>query len=145
MKHKIIQASAVLLILILMAGIRAVGTEIFYDPLIAYFKGDFQKAPLPDLELFKYSIHLFLRFALNSLLTLALIWIIFRNKQHIQFTGLALLALGTLLCVGFVILYPNASNSNYQSIFYIRRILIHPVLMFIFIPSLYFLDQKTNT
>jgi len=117
--------------------VRVVGKSIFYDPLIAFFhESDFSLHPLPEIEMGKYLISLIGRYALNTGLTIAMVYVVFKKTELIKFTAI-------LYAIVFVVLVPvllwyvfNAEKSQYQFLFYVRRMLIHPVLTLIYIPAL---------
>lgn len=117
--------------------VRLVGKSLFYDPLIAFFhEADYSVHSLPEIELGKYLFSLIARYALNTGLTIGLVYVVFKKTELIKFTAV-------LYSIVFVILVPvllwyvfNAEKSQYQFLFYIRRMLIHPVLTLIYIPAL---------
>ena len=85
---KMKKSTNVVLIIILLAmlvGIRAFVEPFFYDPLIAYFKSDSLTKTLPELNLSYYFENIFLRYTLNSIVSLAIIYLIFQNIKTVLF------------------------------------------------------------
>ena len=77
-----------LLLVFLFALIREFETQLFYDPFLSFFKGDYANSPLPKYDSFCLFLGLLLRFGLNSLLSLALLYVIFEDKDMLQFSGM---------------------------------------------------------
>ena len=131
-----------ILSLIGLVSIRYFENVFFYDPLIDFYNSNFQNTRFPDLNFWLYSLSLGLRFLLNSLLSLILIWVTFKNKGFIKFSTLLYCILffgGFSLFWGFAI---DIQPKYYMVLFYIRRFLIHPILVIILIPAFYF--QELN-
>ena len=130
------------LLIIAFVLVRVVGKSIFYDPLIAFFhEPDYSIHTLPQIELGKYLISLLARYAVNTGLTLALVYVIFQKIELVKFSAI-------LYALVFLVLTPillcfilNADKSQYQFLFYVRRMLIHPVLTLIYIPALVYHDH----
>jgi len=74
--------------------VRAFELELFYDPLNSYFQNEYLYKEIPSINRCKLLIHLFYRYNLNSLISIAIIYLIFRNKKMINFL---LLFFGTWL------------------------------------------------
>lgn len=123
--------------------VRVVGKSIFYDPLIAFFhESNYSLHSLPPIEIGKYLISLITRYAFNLGLTLALVYVVFRKTELLKFTVV-------LYSLVFVVLAPilvwylfNGAKEQYQFLFYIRRMLIHPVLTLIYIPALLYHEHS---
>ena len=125
-----------------LACIRFFENSLFYDPLINFYNTNFQDKPFPDLNEWLYTLNIIFRFALNSIISLILIWIAFRKKSFIKFS---ILLYGILLIGGLIVFWFVAYDikpKEYMTLFYIRRFLIHPILLIVLIPAFYF--QKLN-
>ena len=122
----------------LLIGVRAGESNFFYDPLLLYFKGDFQNQPLPKLDYFNYLLHIFFRYFINSMLSIGIIVVLFKQRSLIRFLLFLYLSIGILIFVAFTIclLYFAASHKN--ELFYLRRFLIQPLLLLIFVPALFY-------
>ena len=111
---------------------------LFYDPFLAYFRSDFNQIPLPDFDTFRLILSLVFRYSLNMIISLVLIYVIFKDKMMIQFSFLLyLIAFFVLLISFFLVLNIYGSNNNFM-LFYIRRFLIQPVFVLLFIPGFYY-------
>jgi len=80
---------------------------------------------------------------LNSLLSLALLYVIFEDRDILQFSGLLFVAFFVLLILAlFCVL--SFQNQNYLLLFYVRRFLIQPIFILLFIPGFYYQKIKSN-
>jgi exosortase F-associated protein len=128
----------ILVLVFILIGIRAFLEPYFYDPLIAYFKNDSLLKPLPDLSYSNYFFNIFLRYSLNSLISIAIIYLIFQNIQTLKFTiKFYIFSFFTLCFLLFIfLLFENISNN--LILFYLRRFLIQPLFLFILLPAFYY-------
>lgn len=116
---------------------------LFYDPFLDYFKGDFNQMPLPEFDVFRLILSLFFRYGLNMSVSLGLIYVIFKDTNMIQFSFfLYLIAFVLLLASFFLVIYFYGSDNNFL-LFYVRRFLIQPIFVMLFIPAFYFQKQHS--
>ncbi|GEL09740.1 exosortase F-associated protein [Flavobacterium glycines] len=116
---------------------------LFYDPFLAYFKGDFNNMPLPEFTTFRLILSLLFRYGLNMLISLGLIYVIFKDPVMLRFSFvLYFIAFVVLIVALFLVIKIYGSNNNLL-LFYIRRFIIQPVFVLLFIPAFYF--QKRNS
>jgi exosortase F-associated protein len=131
-----------------LVGVRVVGAHIFYDPLIPFFhNSEYQLMAIPEIDEWKFAFSLLIRFLLNTGLTLLLVKVIFDKPELIKLTGVILGMVFLVLTPMFLWLVFNAEPEQYRYLFYIRRILIHPVLTLILIPAFLYHERaskKTN-
>ncbi|NMH27560.1 exosortase F system-associated membrane protein [Flavobacterium silvaticum] len=116
--------------------IRGFETSLFYDPLHDYFRNDYLTEELPAFDLLPLTLSLSLRFLINSALSLLIIRLLFPNQK---ITWLAI-----LYAILFLILVPMFFSvlafwpENRFALFYIRRFLIQPLFLLLFVPALYY-------
>lgn len=140
-KNKLKMGFALVLILLLIC-IRAFEMQLFYDPFLNYFQQEYARLPFPELNNCKLGLHLTFRYFLNSIISMALLWMLFRDKEMIGFAGfLYLIFLVLLLSVFFLVLHVYGAQSK-MLLFYIRRFLIQPLFILLFIPAFYFQNQN---
>lgn len=132
----------IILAVIILASIRAFEAKIFYDPFIAFYKSEYFHKPLPTFDAVKMFLNLVLRYSLNSALSLFIIYKLFVDKGILKVAAYLYLFIGLVLIFSFYI-YLNSSNVDYMILFYIRRFLIQPVLLVLFIPAFYY-QKKQN-
>lgn len=123
--------------------VRFYENTLFYDPFLAYFKSDFNQMPLPYFETFRLVLSLFFRYGLNMLISLLLIYLIFKDRMMILFSVFLYLIAFLFLIVSFFLVIHFYGAQNNFLLFYIRRFLIQPLLVLLFIPAFYF--QKRNS
>jgi exosortase F-associated protein len=117
--------------------IRALEESLFYDPFLAFFKSDFKNSALPIFETVPLFLGLIFRYSLNTIVSLVILYCLFKQKQLLRFSvQLYLLVLLALLFVFFGMLF-LVDPPNYLVLFYVRRFLIQPILLLLFIPAFY--------
>jgi len=123
---------------LLLAAIRFFEDSLFYDPLIAFFRSDYLLGIIPPMNMAELMIHLSIRYALNSAISLGIIYIAFQNKSMLKFSVIlyALLYLGAVSAFIFLVL--NIEREHYLALFYVRRFLIHPLFLLILLPAFYY-------
>ena len=139
---KIIMALCLVGILVL---VRAFEEALFYDPLTFFFKFIQGQSSLPEFEMLKLLLNVVLRFLLNTLVSLGVLWVIFQNKDIIKLSGLmyGVLFVTFFAIFCYLLVSKSASNTdNFLSLFYVRRFLIHPILLLVLIPAFYFQKKK---
>ncbi|MGB0806453.1 MAG: exosortase F system-associated membrane protein [Salibacteraceae bacterium] len=126
-----------------LVAVRIVGSNIFYDPLIEFFHhGDYQLNDLPPIVYWKFTFSLFIRFIINSALTLVIVKSVFDNVGLLKLTAVILGLTFIIFTPILLALTVNGNSEYYQYLFYVRRILIHPVLTLILIPA-YLYHQRS--
>lgn len=141
--HKI-RFSGGLFIVLMFVLIRFFEKNLFYDPFILYFKNDYNNLPLPYFDGFQLVLGLFFRYALNTLLSLGLLYLIFKDREMLPFVGSLYLLFFVLLISIFSVLICIYGSQNPMAIFYVRRFLIQPLFVLLFIPALWFQKLKSN-
>lgn len=146
MLNKIFQHKMTIFIFILLvsllAGIRAFESQLFYDPFLKYFEGDYIKMALPEFDALKLFLGLSFRYFLNSTLSLGIIYSLFKDKEMIAFTSILYLFLFLILIVGFYAILHFYGNQNNLLLFYVRRFLIQPLFLILFAPAFYYQKLK---
>ena len=133
-KFRVLIAIGTLLALV---AVRAFEQKLFYDPFLPFFKTEFQGKSLPDYEGFKLFLNTFLRYFLNTIFSILLIFQIFKEKKLVVFVSWLYLFLFVVLAViYFGLLY--SKTSDYLVLFYVRRFLIQPLFLVLFIPAFYY-------
>lgn len=137
-KFKILIA---VLIIVCFGIIRALENKIFYDPFLIYFESDFKDLPFPEVDSLKLFFGLLVRFVLNTILSLLLIYTLFQDLEILKFSTLIYgFFLVILLGMFFIILnyFPDAN----WLLFYVRRFIIQPIFVLLFIPAFYYQQQN---
>lgn len=128
----------------LLAAVRIFENQLFYDPFLAFFKEDYVDLPLPKFDLLQLFLSLFFRYLLNSLLSLGIIYVVFKEVALVQFAGILFVFLFIILALIFLaVLYFYDAHDNLK-LFYVRRFLIQPILLLLFLPAFYYQKQQAK-
>jgi exosortase F-associated protein len=141
LNHKVRILLATLLVLLLVL-IRAYEDVLFYDPFLNYFKEDYYNLPLPEIDNVQLLFGLFLRYFLNTVLSLAIIYVLFKDIEAVKFASILYLVFFIILVVAFFFVFSFFGETNKMALFYIRRFLIQPIFLLLFLPAFYY--QKQN-
>ena len=93
--------------------VRAFELELFYDPLNSYFQNEYLYREIPSINRWKLLSNLFYRYTLNSLISIGIIYLIFRNKKMINFLLLFFTVAFILLIILFFISIRNNLEEGY--------------------------------
>lgn len=137
--HKIKMILSISLLIIGLISVRVFESYLFYDPFNSYFKNNFQNLPIPDFNLLKLVSSLTLRFIINVTISLSIIGVLFKNKTFIKAALWVNIIFYLILLTSFIIFSEFESNWIKMLLFYIRRFLIHPILLLILVPGFYFI------
>jgi exosortase F-associated protein len=122
----------------LLICIRLFEDHLFYDPFLAYFKSEYAHAKLPQFNVFKLFFSLGMRFYVNSLISLFLLYVIFKDTKIVKFSMLLYMILGSILMISFIFVLTFFGEENKMTLFYLRRFLIQPIFIMLFIPAFYY-------
>lgn len=135
----------IVLCCILLLAIRAFEDSWFYDPLLEFFKGDYKELPLPEMDNFALYGGIVLRYFLNTLASLAILWLVFLDRGIIKLSTLLYIALFILFFIIFsFMIYTSEGTDNLLVLFYVRRFLIQPLFLLILLPAFYFQKRKVS-
>lgn len=116
--------------------------DLFSDPLLEFYSSEYSYSQAPDIQTLQVVGTTSWRFFINTILSLAIIWIAFPSKKTLLFS-LAFYAFAYLLLISTFWFYiSDMQAENYLIIFYIRRFLIQPIFVIILLPAFYY--QKTK-
>ena len=139
-KGRILLLITLLLLLVL---IRAFEESLFYDPFLNYFKLNYYHIPFPKIETIPLFFGLLFRYMLNSMISLAIIFVLFKDVEAIRFATIVyLLFFIILISLFFIVLFFFGETSK-MTLFYIRRFLIQPIFLLLFLPAFYY-QKKIN-
>ena len=135
---------AVIILAGLLVLIRAFENTLFYDPLLHFFEMDYKFMPLPKMDTFARQTGIALRFLLNTIISLAIIWMIFRDREIIKLSLILYSFLFAILFMAFsFIIFTSEGSSGHFLLFYVRRFLIQPLFLLILLPAFYFQKYKS--
>ena len=143
MQNKWVKWFAVGILLMLFLVIRGLERRLFYDPFTVYFKNEYLSGPLPEYESLKLGFWLSLRYGLNTLISLTIIGLLF-GKIAVRFCGFLYLIFFVLLMSGFFIVLEIFGSDQNFTLFYLRRFLIQPLFLLIFVPALFYQQRLSK-
>lgn len=129
-----------IVLVFLLAIIRTFET-LFYDPFLNYFKGDYANLPFPEYNTIKLFFSLFLRYFLNSIVSLAIIQVLFKDFSLTKFASVLYLIFFIILIITFFVVLNFSAEANNLLLFYVRRFLIQPLFVLLFVPAFYYQNQ----
>lgn len=132
---KYIILSVLILLLVL---IRFFENDLFYDPYLTFFKNDYLYLDSPRREVFKLTLFTSLRYVLNSMISMAILFVVFRDKGVIKFSAVVYLFAYIMLLVIFLYFVINPRQEDYYLFFNLRRFLIQPLILLILLPAFYY-------
>ncbi|MEM7187790.1 MAG: exosortase F system-associated protein [Bacteroidota bacterium] len=141
---KIVTWFFVLILVGLLVAIRAFESELFYDPLIEFFKTDHSTKALPEMDRLSLVGYISIRFWMNTLVSLGLLWLLFRKREVLKLSLLLFGLVFVVLTIAFAVLLgmetPGDTNASggHLALFYVRRFLIQPLFLLLLIPAFYF-------
>jgi len=135
---KRVRIPLIILLFLVLVGIRAVGAKLFYDPFISYFTYDYLYHPIPEYNTFKLFFYISSRYAINTIVSLAIIYLAFQKKGLVRFSIKFYIAAFFVLIISYYILLKIGFEHGYLLGFYVRRFLIHPVFVLILLPAFYY-------
>lgn len=127
-----------LFLLLLLVLIRAFEDTLFYDPFLNYYKSEYSRLPFPEINILKLFFSLGMRFYLNSVISLLLLYVIFKDTKIVKFSILLYMILGSVLMISFIFVLTFFGEENKMTLFYIRRFIIQPIFILLFIPGFYY-------
>ncbi|WP_333696159.1 exosortase F system-associated membrane protein [Flavobacterium sp.] len=130
------------LFVLLFVGIRFFEQTLFYDPFLIYFKNDYLEMPFPEFDLLKLGLSTVSRYVLNSVISLMVIYVLFKDLSLLKFTGFLYASFGLILFLVFICLLNFGDQNSNFVLFYVRRFLIQPLFLVLFIPAFYFQKRQ---
>lgn len=130
-------------LLLLLVAVRAFEGQLFYDPFLIYFEGDYIESPLPEFDGLQLFFGLSFRFFLNTILSLGIIYAVFKDKGMISFASILYLILFVILIAAFFCILHFFKNQENLLLFYVRRFLIQPLFLILFLPAFYYQKLKS--
>ncbi len=147
MLQKLLDNKLVILQLAILVGlfalVRGFENQLFYDPFLEYFKAESINA-YPEYDAVKLYLSMIFRYFLNSVISLAILYVLFKDKDIIKFTVFLFFLFFIFLILCFFIYLNYFDESHRMILFYIRRFLIQPIFILLFIPGFYFQKITNN-
>ncbi len=135
-----------LILLLILFGllvlIRVFENELFYDPYLLFFKNDYLHMDFPNREVFKLTVFTSLRYVLNSIISLGIIYVFFKDKSILKFSTIIYAVAYVILLIWFLYFVINPRQEDYYLFFNFRRFLIQPIFLLLLLPAFYYYKLK---
>lgn len=118
--------------------IRWFENELFYDPLLVYFRVSHSTESLPEVNDLMLLLNVAFRYWMNTIVSLGILWFIFYERELIRFSFFIYLVFYILLMIPYFLLLQSTEAGPHMALFYVRRFLIQPLLLLILLPAFYF-------
>lgn len=122
----------------LLVLIRFFEDSLFYDPYLQFFKNDYLYIDSPRRETLKLVLFTSLRFVLNTVISLGILYVIFKDKSVVKFASLIYIVAYLCLLIAFLYFVIDPKQEEYYLFFNIRRFLIQPLILVILLPAFYY-------
>lgn len=134
-KKNLVIVGVLVFVLIL---VRAFESKLFYDPFLEFFHGEIQNKPLPEYDGLKLFLGLFFRYLINSIITVSVIYFLFKETSIVKLTSVLLVGFFVILISALFLILNFSSQPDYLYVFYIRRFLIQPLFLILFVPAFFY-------
>ncbi len=125
--------------------IRTFEDLLFYDPLLEFFKMDYKTLPLPKMDMLGLLTGVVFRFFMNTVISLAILWLVFKDKEIIKLSSILYGFLFVFLFTAFsFIVFTSEGTGSHLVLFYVRRFLIQPLFLLLLLPAFYFQKYKSR-
>ena len=128
----------IIFLFFLLVLVRAFANDLFYDPFIIYFRDDYLHQTIPVFSGRKLLLGMFLRYSLNTIISLIIIYVAFNNRNFVFFSLKFYIIAFIVLIITFFIILKGELASGYLFAFYIRRFIIHPLFVLLLLPAFYY-------
>ncbi len=122
--------------------IRVFEDDLFYDPYLTFFQNDYLYIDSPRREIFKVTMFTTFRYILNTVISLGILYVVFKDKSIIKFS----VFIYTLAFVALMIIYLyfviNPRQEDYYLFFNVRRFIIQPIILMLLLPAFYYNKLK---
>ena len=140
--HRLLSWVAIVLLVLLLVGVRFFETTLFAEPLYDYFHADFHLLALPTGKAGVILAITTLRYLVNTVLSLGILWFIYKKRAFIIASLWVYLFAFVILLITMAMCLFSDGESAKMILFYARRFLIHPILLFILVAGFYYLRNK---
>ena len=125
-----------------LAAIRFFEEQLFYDPYLSFFKGDYLYMDNPRREVFKLTVFTTLRYVINTIISLGVLYVFFKDKNIVKFSALIYVLAYFVLLLLFLYFVMNPNQEDYYLFFNVRRFLIQPIILILLLPAFYCHQQR---
>lgn len=145
--NKAVKIGLILMSFILLALVRMFQEELFTDPFLNFYKGNYLQKEPPAIDQLSLYLNTTFRYFLNTIISLFAIWVAFQKKSVLKFSLVFYGVAFVVLMLTKLILINQLTPELYSTLFYVRRFLIQPLFVIILLPAFYYQHkiQKEKT
>ncbi|MCK0108658.1 exosortase F system-associated protein [Flavobacteriaceae bacterium S0825] len=136
--HKWSKYIFVFVLILLLALIRYFEDYLFYDPYLQFFENDYLYIDSPRREALKLTLFTTLRYVLNTVISLGILYVVFKDKSVVKFSVIIYGIAYLFLLAAFLYFVINPKQEEYYLFFNIRRFLIQPLILVVLLPAFYY-------
>tara|TARA_R110000868_G_scaffold329589_4_gene590393 strand:+ start:818 stop:1246 length:429 start_codon:yes stop_codon:yes gene_type:complete len=140
--NKTFKYSLLFILFGLLVLIRFFESELFYDPYLMFFENDYLYMDSPRREVLKVTAFTTIRYLLNTLISLGILFVFFKDKSIIKFSTLIYIVGYFMLILIYLYFVVNPKQEDYYLFFNIRRFLIQPIILILLLPAFYYHKLK---
>ncbi|MDR9401440.1 MAG: exosortase F system-associated protein, partial [Psychroflexus sp.] len=140
--EKGIKISAIIFTVLGLISIRMYEVDLFYDPFIQFYNAYYHDLKPPQVDFSALVLNISARYWLNSILSIGLIYVLFRKRSVFRFSLFFYVSAFVVLLIIFWIININLKPDLYLTFFYVRRFLIQPIFILLLLPAFYY--QRLN-
>ncbi|WNH09047.1 exosortase F system-associated membrane protein [Thalassobellus suaedae] len=140
--NKTVKYIVIFILFGLLVLIRFFENELFYDPYLMFFQNDYLYIDSPRREVFKLTVFTTLRYGLNSLISLSILYVIFKDKSIVKFSSIIYSIAFFVLILIYLYFVVNPRQEDYYLFFNVRRFLIQPIILILLLPAFYYHKLK---
>lgn len=131
----------IIVLLLMVVLVRVYQEHLFYDPFLKFFRGQNSKnIPLPVYDSFRLGLGLFFRYGLNTVLSLGILWLLFRDYGILKLSAILYTVFFVVLIIAFFVVL-KSNDPDLLLLFYIRRFIIQPLFLILFVPAFYYQNK----
>jgi len=136
--NKWVKYILVFVLVLLLALIRYFEDSLFYDPYLQFFENDYLYIDSPRQEALKLVIFTTLRYVLNSVISIVILYVIFKSRSIVKFSAIIYGIAYLFLLAAFLFFVISPKQEDYYLFFNIRRFLIQPLILVVLLPAFYY-------
>ena len=126
----------------LLVLVRLFEDTLFYDPYLMFFQNDYLYIDSPRREIFKVTLFTALRYFINTVISLAILYLCFKDMGVFKFASIIYAIAFIFLIAAYLYFVINPRQEDYYMFFNIRRFLIQPILLLLLLPAFYYCRIK---
>lgn len=139
---RLIKYLGIATLFLLLILIRFFEDTLFYDPYLSFFHNDYLYVDSPRREVAKLIAFTALRYGLNTIISLGIIYLIFKDKGILKFSAIIYALAFVVLILVYLYFVVNPRQEDYYLFFNIRRFLIQPIILILLLPAFYYHKLK---